>query len=543
MSITLRTYFVVIFSIFTVGLTTFLSFTISRESGEEVKQQIGERLANDSYQIADKLDQFMWSRFGEITVLSKLEVFQDANSTESIRTLINELKTNFPAFSWIGFLDAKGTVKASTDQILEGEDLTKRPVYYEALTETFIGDVHEAVLLADLLPNESGEPLKFVDISAPIFNPNGDFVGVLATHLSWEWAKQVKESVVRPLQQQDNQLEVFIVSKRENTVLLGPEELIGKPLNIQAVENAQKNENNWSIEKWPDGKYYVTGYALADGFLNYPGLDWTVIMRQPEAIAFYSVLELKQTILSLGFLSTVLFAVMGWFLAGYISNPLKQIAFTADRLKKGEKVEIPIKKGIRDIEILSTSLKHLIETLGKTESDLGKMEEIAHQDKLTGLPNRLALDLFMEEAASYVKGTNQGLLFLYLDLDGFKTVNDTLGHHHGDLLLKEVATRIKRSLRSHEFVCRLSGDEFLIVLKSSAENGQMDGEIIGNRVIEAIQEPFKIETDTVTISCSIGASLWTNHDLDPYTSIRNADKALYTSKESGKNKLTFHHKD
>ena len=539
MSVTLRTYFVIIFSIFTIILTTFLSFTISKNSSREVEKQIGETLARDSFQMADKLDQFMWSRYGEITVLTKLDVFRDANNIESIRDLLNELKRNFPSFSWIGFTDHEGTVLASTDQILEGKNIAKRPVYYEATEETFIGDVHEAVLLAKLLPNPSGEELVFVDISSPVFNHDGNLVGVLATHLSWEWAEQVTESVIQPLQRQENELEVFIVSKKDNTILLGPKEMIGQPLEISAVAKAQDNQNSWSVEKWPDGKYYLTGYALADGFLNYPGLDWTVITRQPEAVAFYSVQELKENIMTLGLLSTILFAVMGWYLAGIISNPLKQIAVSADRLKNGEKVEIPIKKGIRDIEILSTSLRHLISTLIKTEKDLGKMEMIAHQDKLTGLPNRLGLDVYLDQAIKNLEA-KQNLLFLYLDLDGFKFVNDSFGHHHGDLLLKAVANRLTGCLRSEELVCRLSGDEFLAVIKTSTANGHSEGTAVGTRMIEALNKPFEIEGEKVAISCSIGIALWQNQSEDPYTAIRHADKALYVSKQNGKNQLTFY---
>ncbi|WP_456276159.1 diguanylate cyclase domain-containing protein [Bacillus sp. AK128] len=540
MSVTLRTYFVIIFSLFTIVLTAFLSFTISKESGQEVKKQIGENLARDSFQMADKLDQFMWSRYGEITVLTKLDVLRDANNIQSITDLLNELKTSFPSFSWIGFTDHQGTVLASTDDILKGMDISERPVYYEALEDTFIGDVHEAVLLAKLLPNPTGEPIKFVDISAPVQNKEGELVGVLASHLSWEWAEEITETVIQPLQKKEKELEVFIVSKNDDTILLGPRDMIGQPLHINAVNQAQTNKNSWSIEQWPDGKHYVTGYALADGFLNYPGLDWAVITRQPEAVAFYSVQELKENIITLGLFSTVLFAVMGWYLAGIISNPLKQIAVTADRLKNGEKLEIPIKKGIRDIEILSTSLRHLIETLVKTETDLGKMEMIAHQDKLTGLPNRLALDVYIEEAIRTLQNPNQHLLFLYVDLDGFKSVNDTLGHYHGDLLLKAVANRIKGCLRSNEFVCRLSGDEFLIVVKSNSANGHSEGKAVGNRIIEVINKPFEVETEVINISCSIGISLWDNENEDPYTAIRHADKALYLSKDHGKNQLTFY---
>ncbi|MFZ3590782.1 sensor domain-containing diguanylate cyclase [Bacillus sp. DJP31] len=492
--------------------------------------------------MADKLDHFMWSRYGEITVISKLNVLQEPTNQDEIRLLLNELKTSFPSFSWVGFTNSNGTVMASTDDILVGKSISERPVFTEAKEQTFIGDVHDAVLLSKLLPNPTGEPLQFVDISSPIMTKDGVFVGVLAAHLSWEWAEEVKRSVIQPLEEKNNQKEILIISKRENTVLLGPKNLIGKKLELPAIQQAQSGKNGWSIEEWEDGKQYLTGYALADGLLNYPGLDWTVLVRQPKEVAFFSVAELKEYILLVGFLSTILFAIISWFLAGIISNPLKQISLTAERLRKGEKVEIPYTKGIRDIEVLSNSLRDLLSTLVKTESALNKMEILAQKDKLTDLPNRLALEQYLNSYTSTdLEEAGDSLTFLFLDLDGFKQVNDKFGHDLGDRLLKEVANRLQSSLRRKEFVCRLGGDEFVIVIVSTATSALENGTLVGKRIIQSLNKSFELEKKIINIGCSVGGSVWPQDDTDPYQVLRNADKALYDSKRNGKNELTFFH--
>lgn len=136
------------------------------------------------------------------------------------KLLLNQLQDSFPTFSWVGFMNLKGNVLASTDGILRGENLSERPVYQEGIKGKFIGDVHDAVLLAKLLPNPTGEPLQFVDISFPLKYKNGEIAGVLAAHLSWAWAKEVEKSVLEPLKHEEKDIEMFIVSQKENTVLL-----------------------------------------------------------------------------------------------------------------------------------------------------------------------------------------------------------------------------------------------------------------------------------------------------------------------------------
>lgn len=541
MSINLRTYFILIFSIFIIIFTTAISFIINKESSERAQEQISEALTEEAYEMANQLDYFMWARYGEVQILSTLDTLQQQDNEDEISELLNELKSNFPSFSWIGYTDSSGNVIAATDDILVGADISKRPVFTEAQEKTFIGDVHKAVLLSELLPNPNGEPLQFVDISSPIFNENNEFIGVLAAHLSWEWAKEVKRLVIQPIKQNEKELEVFIVSKKDNTILLGPNDMIGQKLQLSAVTKAQSGENSWSLDQWPDGKQYLTGYALADGVLNYSGLDWTVLVRQPTEVAFESVKELRNNVIMLGFLSFILFAVVGWYFASIISNPLRQLAKTAEKLKNGERVEIPINRTIRDIETLSTSLKELIKALTKTKSDLGRMELKAQLDNLTGLPNRLALDDYLKDVINHpIENEHKHYAFLYLDLDGFKSVNDKYGHHHGDELLKEVAVRLKSCIRASEFLCRLGGDEFVIILKINTVNDSNEIDIVGKRILDSLNEPFYIEGSQIKIGCSIGVSLYPTDDTDSYKVLRYADKALYNSKREGKGQLSYY---
>ncbi|MBT2640519.1 diguanylate cyclase [Bacillus sp. ISL-39] len=536
MKFSLRAYMALFFGVIIIALTMLLSITISRHSGETIKREIGNSLSNTAYHMADKLDSFMWSRIGEVEVLSQIEVIKSQDDLESAQILLDQLKSSIPVFSWIGLTDSAGNVVAASDKILVGNDISMRPVYQEGKKGTFIGDVHNAVLLANLLPNPTGEPMQFVDISKPLTDKGGDFTGVLAAHLSWEWSSQVKDTIVEPLKDELSGAEVFVVSGMDNTVLLGPDGMTGDVLDIKSVHNARTGDNSWLVEKWPDGKEYLTGFAVGDGHHDYSGLGWTVIVRIPIENAFAPVENLKSYIIKLGTITAMVFAIIGWFVAGFISNPLRKISKAAHSLRMGKETSIPYIKGIKDLEVLSGSLRELVESLVRSESNLGRMETLAHQDLLTGLGNRAALDQFLNKAQI----AGHSLSFLYLDLDGFKQINDTYGHQTGDLVLQEVAKRLQESTRKKDSIFRLGGDEFLIVLNTPDLLVEAALGTIANKLVTNINKPYDMVNTQLKVGCSVGGAVWPEHDIDPFTVISYADEALYASKRKGKNKFTFH---
>jgi len=540
MGINLRTCFSVLFAVLIFVQSALLSSTIGGRSTDTLKRKIGSSLDQTAFELADKLDHYMWSRASEIEVFSKLKVLREGADLKEKRMLLDQLKSNIPSFTWVGITDEKGNVTASTDGILTGKSIAERPVFQEAQEHAFVGDVHDAVLLSKLLPHPGNEPLQFVDISVPIVGSDGVFEGVLASHLSWEWASEVKESLNNTLQKEDKGQEVFVVSARDNTVLLGPKHMVGKQLKLKSISSAQKGKDGWMLEEWPDGEKYLTGYAYGNGYKDYPGLGWTVLVRESEASAFAPVNELERYILIFGALSAAVFAILGWFLAGIVAKPLHRISLAANQLLSGKRVEIPKYRGFKDVEILSSSLRDLLGNLTKTETELGHMANLAHHDKLTGLPNRIGLDFYISQITEQTdsKPAGASYAFLYLDLDGFKQVNDTLGHHAGDVLLQEVAGRLTEGLEEDVFVSRLGGDEFLVIVHDGSK-----GKAAAGHIVEMLQEPFMIEKQEVRIGCSVGVALWPADDPDLFKVIRLADQALYAAKREGKGRFFFYKKD
>ncbi|EMF45533.1 sensory box/GGDEF family protein [Planococcus halocryophilus Or1] len=535
-SLSLRARLSLIFACTTILLILIFGTVYGYRSIKQVETEIGNSLGETAYMMENNLDQYMWSRYGETTLLSSLPDIRRPDDEERTEFLLNQMQSIIPSFSWIGLTDRSGKVIASTDSILKGADISARPVYAEALEKTFIGDVHEAVLLADLLPNPTGEAMKFVDISTPIYDYDDQFIGVLATHLSWDWIKEIEAAMLNSVKNR-NSIEFLIVSKLDNTIILGPDKMIGQQLSLNSIDLAQTQQNGWIIEMWPNGKKYLTGYMREDGYKEYPGLEWTILVRQPVEVAYTPVKELLIFFFVSGLIFVLLFAVLGWFLAGRIASPLKNLASVADRLRFGELVPIPHYRGILELETLSDSLKKLIENLTKTESALEEMEEVANRDELTGLANRYALDLYLQ---AFIHKHKMATI-LYIDLDGFKVINDTLGHQAGDELLVQVAARLKKNIREEEMISRVGGDEFIVILPSLTEEITTRGKRVGERIISAISEPYWLNGQNAIISCSIGAAFWeTSSSGGISETIKIADEALYVAKKAGKSRIHLH---
>jgi diguanylate cyclase (GGDEF)-like protein len=170
------------------------------------------------------------------------------------------------------------------------------------------------------------------------------------------------------------------------------------------------------------------------------------------------------------------------------------------------------------------------------DQDQKQIRTLAYSDQLTELPNRAALTQRLESIIRKSKQNNYCFGLLYLDLDNFKTINDSLGHHAGDQLLKAVATRLQSICRETDFVSRLSGDEFCIV----AEEDDHSAINLAQRCLAVISQPLEILGRNLTPACSIGIAHYPDDGHDIVTLLKAADISLYAAKESGKNQYTLY---
>ncbi len=175
-----------------------------------------------------------------------------------------------------------------------------------------------------------------------------------------------------------------------------------------------------------------------------------------------------------------------------------------------------------------------VRLLHEAARNQGKMlESLALKDPLTGLANRRLLAERMSMALVHARRNKSTMAVVYLDLDGFKQINNTLGHGAGDALLIMVAGRLVATVREEDTVARLGGDEFLMALWNVT--GTDDAAKVALKVVEAVSQPYGIEGHTVRITTSAGIAIYPVHGEDADTLMKNADLALYEAKRAGKN--------
>lgn len=162
---------------------------------------------------------------------------------------------------------------------------------------------------------------------------------------------------------------------------------------------------------------------------------------------------------------------------------------------------------------------------------------LAFFDSLTGLPNRRLLKDRLDKALASARRRKEKVAVLFLDLDRFKIINDSLGHSFGDLLLQEVAQRLKKWAREQDTTARVGGDEFLITLIGLKDAA--DAAVATDRLIKAIAAEFVVQGRTLNVSCSVGISVFPEHGEDAESLIKNADAAMYCAKEGGRHTFRF----
>lgn len=167
-----------------------------------------------------------------------------------------------------------------------------------------------------------------------------------------------------------------------------------------------------------------------------------------------------------------------------------------------------------------------------------QIRRMAHFDSLTNLPNRILLMDRLEQALAISQRNHSKTSVIFMDLDHFKKINDNLGHHVGDMLLQQVAERIRGALREVDTVSRLGGDEFVMVLPELRHTE--DATKIAEKLLHALDEDFFISGDKLRISPSLGISIFPDHAGDASTLIRIADKAMYHAKQAGRNTYRFY---
>lgn len=260
-----------------------------------------------------------------------------------------------------------------------------------------------------------------------------------------------------------------------------------------------------------------------------------------------------------------------------IRRPLAQLAEVARRISDGDLTE-PAVRGVPEVERVGRALAEAVQALQRVQGQAdaiaaGALDapilaepvagplgasmhesvakvaasirerdqlraELAFQaahDALTALPNRASATEQLRAGMARCQRDGRGLAVLFVDVDHFKRVNDTAGHAAGDRVLVEAARRMRSSVRQGDVVCRLGGDEFLVIMESVAD--EASAEAVGRRLVEALSEPIDIGGRTVSVSASVGVALSLDGGVDADRLLREADEALYRAKRAGRGRV------
>jgi diguanylate cyclase (GGDEF)-like protein/PAS domain S-box-containing protein len=354
-------------------LTLVLVYSLGIFATSNVREQIGLKLSGLAHHASDKLDQAMFERYREFQLMAMRPTLGDPDvSVAEKQHWLEQIQRTYGSYSWIGVTDLQGKVLASTGGLLVGADVSQRPWFGNALNGIHVGDVHDAKLLASKLPNPSGEPIRFVDVAFPYFDLDGRMAGVLGAHMSWKWADHVRDSVMTAAVVQKG-MEAFILAQ-DGTVLLGPRDMVGAKLDLNSLKRAQQEQNDYLIESWPDGKDYLVGFSPTLGYQTYPGLGWTVLVRQPVGDAFAPVGHMQRNVLMTGLAIAFLFSLFGLFNARRIARPLISLADKARQLRLGETKSMgEVPPSYSEINELTAAIGSLV---GQLQKESGALQEL-----------------------------------------------------------------------------------------------------------------------------------------------------------------------
>jgi diguanylate cyclase (GGDEF)-like protein len=260
-----------------------------------------------------------------------------------------------------------------------------------------------------------------------------------------------------------------------------------------------------------------------------PSAQWFLVVRTPSSEAFKTLDKLLSQVMKGGLLVSFLVIVFLVVILAYIFRPLVDSAAQMRAMAKGDMPLAPLPL-IRHDEV-GAMVKSFNELVIRLLQSQKQMSYLAHHDPLTGLPNRMAFQANMAQSIALAERQKGSLAVLFMDLDGFKLVNDTHGHDVGDLLLQQVGARLRECVRASDIIGRIGGDEFVLLMTdnpSAAEAGQ-----IARKLIARVSEPYTVGSRLLVIGASIGIALYPDDADTADQLLVLADSAMYVAKRGG----------
>jgi diguanylate cyclase (GGDEF)-like protein len=289
-----------------------------------------------------------------------------------------------------------------------------------------------------------------------------------------------------------------------------------------------------------EAAYYCHPVLLHEGSVGYIYLksDLGQMRHRRLSFLFLTVVFLLAAITVAG--------LLGLILGKWMANPVVNLASLMQSVSHSRNFALrATPRGNDEIGRLVIGFNDMLNELERREEEkkvfVEQLRFQASNDHLTGLPNRRLFADRLSQGVAAAHREKHALALLFIDLDGFKLVNDTLGHRVGDLLLVQVAERLRSRIRESDTLARLGGDEFTVILRNLAHSDAAT--TVSKTILDTLAQPFFIEHHQLTISASIGISLYPDHATDGNQLMLQADTAMYTAKREGKNRFMYFSSD
>jgi diguanylate cyclase (GGDEF)-like protein len=507
-----------------------------QRSATQLQEEAGVELLQTARAMADRLSHEMAGRAHDVKLLSQLDVLRNLEDPIAARTALERLQGTMPAYAWIGMTDAEGTIAAATGDVLQGKSIAARPVFQNGRKGLWTGDVHEAVLLAQLAPHKPGEAVKFVDVAAPVQSADGEFRGVLALHLSWQWADALRNSILKP-RGGDERVQLSVIG-RDGLMLLAPTNAAAAT--ALPLTRLKALEEKWSAERWSDGVESLTGVAESRAQDDFAGFGWRVVAREPAGATQKNMTLARRTAMAWSIGIGALCAAFAWWVIGLIVAPVEKLAQALeehDDIPPRDRTVRPTQRR-NDVQQIAVAVSRLQQAIKDRDQAFQSLELKANSDPLTGLWNRQYLADLGERLMPELAERQAELCVLCLDLDGFKPINDKYGHDAGDQVLVQIAARLKKAAREEDFVFRMGGDKFMLLLVCPPNEGSELARTVAARLLADIRRPMNYRTlSNLRVDCSIGAAIWPVHGITLNEVMQRADEALYLAKRSGRGQV------
>ncbi|WKA54737.1 sensor domain-containing diguanylate cyclase [Planococcus shixiaomingii] len=501
-------------------ILTLLILTISTYHSN--KESLMTTYLSLNYSKAEKMSNSVESLFGsmrtnlESTVdfLEEHEEMSDQEIHEQLE-LLRKSSSYFNSLSWV---DETGLVRTISPVSigLKGTKITsgvtkdvldaKKPM----LTTPYIGPSNRLLVL----------------MSQPIFSKDGTYRGIISGSIYLQEQNALNHILGNDAAEKNGSY--YFVVGPEGTLLFHPErKLIG--------ENVYKNPVVQKLTHGKSGMELVTntkGIPMLAAYSYVPEAGWGVVQQIPYSYVHSLLVDQLQNLLVNVLLPFLILLLLSIFIARKLAKPFIYLADLANRLAEGKDVSQSLKNTLRqshwnrEADLLTKSFAHALELL---EKNTEKLTQSALTDSLTGLPNRRKL----EEILNTWSSDGRHFSLLVLDIDHFKSINDTYGHQMGDETLKTLAETIQAITRNNDYCFRYGGEEFVLLLDTNAAGAYK----VAEKIRQKIEKTMVIPGRTITVS--LGISEFPKHTNSVQELFELADKALYESKLGGRNRITI----